>query len=215
MKYSHLRQIVKEEILKEFNKSQLDFIALKLNTVRTLDFEKVLNALDAKGIKYPELKEKIAKGEIKTLKDLEILRGTPKRIKAGKINKGEIDANLIYNQDNLRVYLGKDKKSCIKYGTGYSFCISTRGSRNYYDQYREENGTPYFIFDDNKTSEKDNDDEFIDPTHLLVVFADIDSTYTVTQADNNDDGKWYRSFNELVSSYPRLSKLKNILQYMD
>ena len=81
----------------------------------------------------------------------------PKRIKAGKINKGEVDnADLVYNQNNIRVYKANSEKSCIKYGTGYSFCISARGDDNRYSNYRfgdEDDDIPpafpYFIFDDN------------------------------------------------------------------
>ena len=145
-----LTEILKKIFINEYNKSQLDYIALKLNIPRTSDFESILSALDAKGIKYSELKDKILKGEIKTLEDLETLRGTPKRIKAGKINTGEADANLVYNQDGLRVYWAKDKNACVKYGNGYSFCISSRGNQSSYYFYKKHNGTPYFIFDDTK-----------------------------------------------------------------
>lgn len=217
-----LTEILKKIFINEYNKSQLDYIALKLNIPRTSDFESILGALDAKGIKYPELKDKILKGEIKTLEDLETLRGTPKRIKAGKINTGEADANLVYNQDNLRVYWGKDQKSCVKYGNGYSFCISARGDSNAYMEYRMDIGTPYFVFDDTKTSDikngknKNEDKRFVDPTHLLVVYVTNDNptSYTVTTADNNLPDE-FSSFDELKNEYPRLSKLKDVLKFVN
>ena len=58
------------------------------------------------------------------------------RIKAGTLDPTVTDANLLYNQNNVRIYLGKDKKSCIRYGNGYSFCISARGKDNMYGHYR-------------------------------------------------------------------------------
>jgi hypothetical protein len=204
-----LTEILKKIFINEYNKSQLDYIALKLNIPRTSDFESILSALDAKGIKYPELKDKILKGEIKTLEDLETLRGAPKRIKAGKINTGEADANLVYNQDGLRVYWAKDKNACVKYGNGYSFCISSRGNQSSYYFYKKHNGTPYFIFDDTKTSDR-KDNKFIDPTHLLVVFVNGPDNYAVTPA-NNPAFESEENFSELISIYPRLSNLKNIL----
>jgi hypothetical protein len=214
-----LTEILKKIFINEYNKSQLDYIALKLNIPRTSDFESILGALDAKGIKYPELKDKILKGEIKTLEDLETLRGTPKRIKAGKINTGEADANLVYNQNQLRIYVGKTKKACIKYGNGYTFCISTRGKDSAYAEYRfDQGGTPYFVFDDTKSSEQDKDGEFIDPEHLLVVFRWIDPDtnddyYSVTEADNPYDGETtFSDFSGLEKHYPRLKGLENIFQ---
>jgi hypothetical protein len=213
-----LTEILKKILINEYNKSQLDYIALKLNIPRTSDFESILSALDAKGIKYSELKDKILKGEIKTLEDLETLRGTPKRIKAGKINTGEADANLVYNQDNLRVYWGKDKNACVKYGNGYSFCISARGDYNAYMEYRINTGTPYFVFDDTKTSDIKNDKNkgFVDPTHLLVVYVTNanPTSYEVTIADNDIPGE-FSSFDKLKNEYPRLSKLKDVLKFVN
>jgi len=53
----------------------------------------------------------------------------------------------------------------------YSFCISARGRENQYSGYRlEDVGTPYFVFNDNKTSERNPDGTFVDPEHLLIVF---------------------------------------------
>ena len=217
-----LIEILKKIFINEYNKSQLDYIALKLNVPRTSDFENILNTLDAKGIKYPELKDKILKGEIKTLEDLEILRGTQKHIKAGKINTGEADANLVYNQDGLRVYWGKDQKSCIKYGNGYSFCISSRGD-NAYAEYRVDLGSPYFVFDDTKTSDvkinkinTSKDKGFVDPTHLLVVYVKNTNptSYEITTANNNLPYE-FSSFSKLKNKYPRLSKLKDILKFVN
>jgi len=172
-------------------------------------------------------------------KDLETVvdANQPKRIKAGKINDGEPskDANLVYNQNGLRIYVGKTKNACVKYGNGYSFCISARGEDNMYHDYRIENqGTPYFIFDDTKSSEQDKNGDFIDNTHLLVIFVyhdeDITSlvakypdddyiaslkqsatTYTVTTADNPGEDK-YNTFISIESKYPRLKGLEKIFK---
>jgi Zn-dependent peptidase ImmA (M78 family) len=167
-------------------------------------------------------------------KDLEttVDANQPKRIKAGKINDGEPskDANLVYNQNGLRIYVGKTKNACIKYGNGYSFCISARGDDNLYHDYRiEEGGTPYFIFDDTKSSEQDENGKFIDKTHLLVIFvypdpngefADVNYNaysdngidhYTVTTADNPGEDQ-YSFFKNIEDKYPRLKGLKNVFK---
>ena len=151
----------------------------------------------------------------------------PKRIKTGKMNDGEPsgDSNLIYNENGLRIYLGKTKNACIKYGNGYSFCISSRGEGNLYFDYRHrQKGTPYFIFDDTKSSEQDDMGNFIDPDHLLVLFM-FEPTYnretfwyTITDADNDGDvehddfdtrGGIIPSVEEM---YPRLKGMKELFK---
>jgi cytidyltransferase-like protein len=156
-------------------------------------------------------------------KDLEttVDANQPKRIKAGKINDGEPskDANLVYNQNGLRIYVGKTKNACIKYGNGYSFCISARGDDNLYHDYRfEQRGTPYFIFDDTKSSGQKEDGSFIDPTHLSVIFVYYDSDehdgighYTITTADNPGEDH-YSSFKYIENRYPRLKGLEKIFK---
>jgi hypothetical protein len=145
-----------------------------------------------------------------------------KRIKAGKINDGEPeDANLVYNQNGLRIYVAKTKQACIKYGNGYNFCISARGEDNQYNGYRiGDGGTPYFVFDDTKSSERDKNGKFIDPTHLLVIFryaTDEDRyPYTVTTADNPGEEEYGEFENNgpssVVRDYPRLKGLENIFK---
>ena len=161
-----------------------------------------------------------------TWNDLEkvINDNQPKRIKAGKLNDGEPskDANLVYNQNNLRIYVGPTKNACVKYGNGYSFCISARGGNNMYSQYRiEQYGTPYFVFDDTKTSEQSSPGKFEDPNHLLVVFVynpedyeeggEFSDGYTITNADNSGEDD-FESFNGVERYYPRLKGLENIFQ---
>jgi predicted nucleotidyltransferase len=144
----------------------------------------------------------------------------PKRIKAGKINDGEVDnADLVYNQNGLRVYKAGNKKACIKYGHGYTFCISARGAGNAYVTYRtgadEENdpSLTYFVFDDNRPSGKDENGKYLDNTHLLVVMVgEGNYGYLITEADNSST-EWYETFAEAVKMYPQLRGLKNVLQY--
>ena len=166
-------------------------------------------------------------------KDLEttVDANQPKRIKAGKINDGEPskDANLVYNQNGLRIYAGKTKNACIKYGNGYPFCISARGEDNMYNDYRyEQEGTPYFVFDDTKSSERDENGNFKDITHLLVIFVyknpELDDDYyfndehilssyyyTVTTANNPGEDR-YGDFPSVESDYPELKGLENIFK---
>ena len=170
-------------------------------------------------IRFSELKEspKILNKDINqyTWEELErvVDSNQPKRIKAGKINDGEPkDANLVYDKNKLRIYVGKTKNACVKYGNKYNFCISSRGDDNLYHDYRfEQQGTPYFIFDDTKTSERGENREFIDPEHLLVLFAFADGEYTITTADNPGE-RHYEYFRPIEQIYPRLKGLENIFK---
>jgi hypothetical protein len=133
------------------------------------------------------------------------------RIKAGKLDPTVSDANLLYNQDGTRIYLGKNKKSCIRYGNGYTFCISARGENNMYAQYRiRDKGTPYFIFNDNLPTE--------DNRHLMVLFVYQHGTvqyakrYSVTLATNQpEDEKEYGTLAEITNLYPWTKPLENFI----
>lgn len=92
-----------------------------------------------------------------------------------KSYKGDTALDLVYQKDGVEVYVSDEKEKCIKYGDGYNFCISSHGDDNLYSDYRYDNyGTPYFIFNRNLESSKDEEytDEnvFYDPGHLLVLF---------------------------------------------
>jgi hypothetical protein len=87
-----------------------------------------------------------------TWKELEkvVDKNQKRKIKAGKIDLSSDDPNLIYNNNGIRLYKSNTLESCVKYGTGYRFCISSRGLKNQYHEYRvHKGGTIYFVFTDN------------------------------------------------------------------
>ena len=220
MKFSN---IIYEMILREYNEKLLNQIIKK--------FQEDAPGLDTNIIRIyinrfvqiknsPNVTEKdITKYTWKQLETV-VDSNQPKRIKAGKINDGEPggDSNLVYNENGLRIYVGKTKNACIKYGNGYSFCISSRGEENMYTYYRYDLvGTPYFIFDDTKTSEQNDEGDFIDPDHLLVLFVHEptykggDFWYTITTADNQGEEE-FDIFNKIEDKYPRLKGMKELFQ---
>lgn len=165
-------------------------------------FERIKNNLSEKDItkySWKELENTVDSNQPK------------QRIKAGKLDPTVTDANLLYNKDNIRIYLGKDKKSCIKYGNGYTFCISARGEDNMYSHYRIENkGTPYFIFNDNLPKE--------DNRHLMVLFVYLHGTqqyakrYSLTLASNRpEDEKEYDKLNKIIKLYPWIKPITNFV----
>jgi cytidyltransferase-like protein len=215
--------MVKEGLIKEYSESLIKKLIQKYKTeqpdlsdedirAEILEFDKIKDKLDPN-------KRDITKYNWSTLQST-IQDNKSTRIKAGKVDKNNVegDINLVYNKSNIRIYKADSKKACIKYGNGYNFCISARGSGNAFDTYRfgdedeeQEPGLPYFVFDGNRSSAKENG-KFIDPEHLLVIFALDYGGYTVTEA-NNDRENWFETFDKLVSKYPYLNGLENIIKY--
>lgn len=228
-----LLETIYDILLLEYSNRLINDLTIKFkNENPNLDDKTILMFINGfKKIKdNPKIKQKdITRYSWEELENV-VISNQSDRIKAGKINDGEPagDSNLIYNQNGLRIYQAKSKEDCIKYGNGYSFCISSRGNDNLYSSYRiRKSGAPYFIFDDTKTSEQDEDGGFIDPTHLLVLFIyyreDPDTGapfyfYTISDANNDgdDDYKddpWNDAFDKIVKLYPRLKGLKDLFKW--
>jgi len=227
----YLAQILLEDFpINEYSQSIINKLTAKFKqenpSLSDDDIKNYINRFDSIKGNLPVDKRDITKYSWDELEQA-VASSQSKRIKAGKINDGEPkDANLVYNQNKLRIYVGKTKQACIKYGNGYNFCISARGDDNLYGDYRiGQGGTPYFVFDDTKTSERDKNGNFIDETHLLVVFVHKNSVedeedyeddyeayyYTVTTADNPGEDH-YSDFESIENNYPRVKGLKDIFQ---
>jgi hypothetical protein len=213
-------------ILREYNEKFLNQIIQKFKGETPDLEEEIIRVYINRFVQIkdsPNVKEKdITKY---TWKELEttVDSNQPKRVKTGKMNDGEPggDSNLIYNENGLRIYLGKTKNACIKYGNGYSFCISSRGEGNLYFDYRyRQKGTPYFIFNDTKPSGQNSKGEFINPFHLLVLFV-YEHTYdkgtfwyTITTADNSGETE-YDYFDEIEKDYPKLRGLEELFKSVE
>ncbi len=134
-----------------------------------------------------------------------------RKIRAGKIDTTVTDSNLIYNENGLRLYKSNSLESCIKYGHGYRFCISARGLKNQYHEYRvHKGGTIYFLFNDNLSKKMNDDGSFEDPQHVLVIMV-YKNYYTVTDARNKIEEEKYYNLDELVKNYPWVNEVKEQL----
>jgi hypothetical protein len=112
------------------------------------------------------------------------------------------DQNLVYdNGAGIRVFKGSDKESCIKYSTGYTFCIGSKGQgRNMYDRYRIEygGGTPYFVVNQNLPNTH--------LYHLSVVykFGVKEDYFNITDATNDhENGQEFDSKQEFKQFYEK------------
>ncbi len=201
----NFNDILNEMVLNEYSQRVIQQLTAKFKTEEPSLEDNIINTYIDRFTKIKDKPEVTEKDINKySWKDLEtIVDANPiKRIKAGKLDPTAEDANLFYRQDGVRAYKGISKKACIKYGNGYSFCISSRGEESMYHHYRiYQGGTPFFVFNDNLPN--------TDPNHVLVIFVypmDGDKAskqvyYTVTNADNNGDIK-YNNLNILILDYP-------------
>lgn len=140
-----------------------------------------------------------------------VVDGNQKRkIKAGKIDLTSDDPNLIYNSNGIRLYKSNKLESCIKYGAGYKFCISSRGLQNKYHEYRmHKGGTIYFIFNDNLSDKIDSVGDFEDPRHVMVIIV-YKNKYTVTDATNKREDE-FSNLDDMVKTYPWIGEVKDYL----
>jgi hypothetical protein len=149
-----LVDLLKEITLLEYNKSQLDYIAIKLNIEDRNKFNSLMNALDSQGIKYPDLKKQIEDGSLKTIKDLELLKTVSNKDKI-KIEKTSGSKKLFENNHFLIVEPLSVKSSCI-YGAGTKWCTTGDDAKEFFRNYTSNGGRLIYIIDKTK-SEKDPD----------------------------------------------------------
>lgn len=145
-------------------------------------------------------------------------------------NKLNPDKNLIYHKNNIRLYRADSKDDCIKYGTDYRFCVSSRGDRNFYNMYA--GNTIYFLFDDNKSKVRlpdsegrpdiaGNNDVYEDPNHILVILVALDKyaastgKFTVYNAYNVREKIMCGDEKCLLSQFPILKNVINLLKHKD
>jgi hypothetical protein len=193
------------------------------NIIRSyiIRFERIKNTLDKKDI------FQYTWDELESVVDSNVDK-TALKVKAGKVDLNDItNTELIYNgKHGVKIFVGTTRESCVKYGNGYSFCISARGEddRDFtdtmYHEYRiESNGTPYFVFNQSRSTDI-VDNKFVDPFHLIVIIVykksdDPDKiNYTITSA-NNDDDKRYNTFLDIERDFSELSGLGHLFKPVD
>ena len=229
-----IKQLILEGVEDDYKRKLLnDNPYLGMNEINyyVTEFNKIKNNL-------PPDRRDITKYDWKNLESVVDSNQSVEKIEKGLI---EIDhSDLIYNQNNLKVLKANTKQACVKYGIGYSFCISSRGSGNQYYNHRyghdydTRQKSIYFVIDENKTKDikTKNPLRFVDPTHMLVIMVtNIESSnpysndgryigtkeyletgvfYQVTTADN--DGDKNMSWEEIVKLQPKLNNLQKLFQ---
>jgi len=144
-----------------------------------------------------------------TWKELERIVDSNQK-KSTKISFND-NSDLVYNKDGLKIYNSNSTKKSIELGRGYNFCISANSEDNMFNYYRYDLGfSIYFIFNENISNEKINDD-YINPEHVLVLMVNEDYEYQITNA-NNDGDKTFNDYTEIEIKYPFLNGLQSIFK---
>jgi len=123
-----------------------------------------------------------------------------------KEESGDIDVhgvdkeNVIADDEDVLILRGDDEHKCVKYGKGYSFCISRPYGGNMYGNYRlTKESTFYFVYF--KKIPKEN------PKHIMVLDRTKDG-WEWTFGENSTkviEGGW----DEVVETFPELEKYED------
>ena len=152
-----LTNILREILLTELNKQQLDSIAKALGTERTSEFDSKLNSLNAKGMTYPDILKQVKDGVSQGKSPEEIFSNLSSTV--GKSAKDlESDFETIIDNEKIIIQVPHTHAASRKLGLStyaYRECkgggkdsawCTTHGSPEYFkDYYYSDNKTLYYI----------------------------------------------------------------------
>jgi len=118
-----LIDLLNEVILLEYNKSHLDYVAVKLNVKDKNEFNSLMNALDTQDIKYHDLKKQIKDGSLKNIEDLKKLKTVSKTDKEKRIKSDVV--KILDNSDFLIIQPKTYEANCY-YGAGTKWCTTDK-----------------------------------------------------------------------------------------
>jgi hypothetical protein len=152
-----LIDLLKEVLLTELNKQQLDVIAKLLNTKRTSEFDSKLNSLNAMGMTYPDILKQVKDGVSQDKSFDDILNSMSSTI--GKSSKElESDFDTIIDNNDLTVMVPHTHAASRKLGLSYfafrdceeggkdsAWCTTYKSPNHFNDYYYKKNITLYYI----------------------------------------------------------------------
>lgn len=131
---------------------------------------------------------------------------TQENIPSGDIS----DDSPIYENEDVKIFLGDTKNKCIKYGQDkkFGFCISRTDASNLYHGYRSKGATFYFVYFKNDTAKNGNA-----PKDLIVIHVYPNGKYMINYASPNHDNNIDKT--EIIKQFPTLNDAfeKDILVY--
>jgi Ankyrin repeats (3 copies) len=114
-------------------------------------------------------------------------------------NEQPIDATPIYSHNGINIYESNSPQACIKYGQGYSFCISKPGNTMWQSYRNNKTSTFYFVFDKNRNNS--------DPLHIVVVDANKNG---IELTDANNTTGTIAEYGEDTDAYLEYLKSKGV-----
>lgn len=131
----------------------------------------------------------------------------PKKVNKSLTGLNNLDSNdIVYEENNLLILKGDTKEKCIRYGKGYSWCVSRTDASNMFNtyRYRYDEINFYFIFDKDIT----------DNNRSLVLLVDKNCKYYLANASNSGDFAGTKEFNfeQICSFQPKLKDLKELFK---
>jgi len=152
-----LIDLLKEVLLTELNKQQLDVIAKLLNTERTSEFDSKLNSLNAMGMTYPDILKQVKDGVSQGKSFDNILNDMSST--TGKSSKElESDFEIIIDNNDLIVMVPHTHAASRKLGLSHfafrdcegggkdsAWCTTYKSPDHFNDYYYKDNLTFYYI----------------------------------------------------------------------
>jgi hypothetical protein len=177
--------------------------------IKFFNYSKNLNILKGYVSKYYLLKKKnkiqgmtLFKDFISFTEKIDSLEQTTNLEAPEKVDV--VGEDILVDNENIQIIKTDNVNKCIRYGRGYSFCISRQAGGNMYNNYRlSKQSSFYFIFF--KKTPKTN------PEHIMVL-DNNDKGYEWTFADNNTE---QTSWQEIVTKFPILKEYKNLFQHQE
>jgi hypothetical protein len=184
-----LTSLLKELLLNEYNKSQLEYIAFKLGIERNEEFNSLMNALDAQGVKYPDLKNKIISGEIKSFGDLKALKT---QSKSDVVKAAKSDSEVIYDEDGIFIIIPYTHAASCYYGKGTKWCTTDKDI-NYWKQYiLVGENTLYYVINKNLP-----ESDILHKVAILVSSLGIEEIFN-TKDKNVDEEKYFNKLKKQI-----------------
>jgi hypothetical protein len=179
----------------------------KFNKTRGITAEQVLYYVSAYLENLDQIPVDVKRVDDMTFSEFEHLIDGITATTEEQVSKGDKyeGIDLIYDQNNLKIFAPLTKDQCIMLKNGRSWCTSREGSGNMYYNYRLNNErTLYYIIDEDK--------DFKDVDFALVLLVDPDGGMAL--ADGTNSGKYSGHnnipWNDIIQKVPKLKDLKNL-----
>lgn len=115
--------------------------------------------------------------------------------------KEQDQADVLADDEDVLILKGDSEHKCVRYGKGYSFCISRPGGGNMYGNYRMLKASTFYFIYFKKISKEDE--------HHIMVLDITDKGWEWTFG-NNVTRKIQGGWNKVVKTFPVLAKYKSL-----